>query len=116
MFEFSIGLLFLVIGELIFYITAMQAFNFGTSGVIVFIFIARFTTVGFFISKSYEEEITSEQYHELDFFYLMKVPDNMNLVCNSFKEQGTKEHLHWLPIEELDNYHVYPEFFKSKLD
>lgn len=63
----------------------------------------------------FNEEITKEHYHELAFFYLMKVPDNMNLVCNSVGEQGTKEYLHWLPIEELDNYHVYPEFFKNKL-
>lgn len=63
----------------------------------------------------FDEEITMEHYHELAFFYLMKVPDHMNLVCKSVGEQGTKESLHWLTIEELDNYHVYPEFFKSKL-
>lgn len=56
MLKFSIGLLFLVIGELIFYITAMQAFNFGASGFIVFLFLAQFTSVGFFICKSYEDE------------------------------------------------------------
>jgi 8-oxo-dGTP pyrophosphatase MutT (NUDIX family) len=61
------------------------------------------------------EEITKEYYHEIAFFYLMKLPTNMNFVCKSFEEQGAKEHLHWLPIEELDNYHLYPEFFKTKL-
>lgn len=61
------------------------------------------------------EEITKEYYHEIAFFYLMKVPANMNFVCKSFGEQGTKEHLHWLPIEDLDRYHLYPEFFKTKL-
>lgn len=60
MLKFSIGLLFFIIGELIFYITAMQAFNFGASGFIVFIFIAQFTSIGFFISKSYEDEVKNK--------------------------------------------------------
>ena len=45
----------------------------------------------------------------------MKVSTGMDFVCKSFGDQGAKEHLHWLPIEDLDNYHLYPEFFKTKL-
>jgi len=63
----------------------------------------------------FQEEITREYYHEISFFYLMKVPSNINFVCESFGEQGAKEHLHWLPIEDLESYHLYPEFFKTKL-
>jgi ADP-ribose pyrophosphatase YjhB (NUDIX family) len=63
----------------------------------------------------FNEEITKEHYHELAFFYLMKVESNMNFTCNSYGEQGAKEHLHWLPIENLDKYHLFPEFFKTKL-
>jgi len=61
------------------------------------------------------EEITREHYHEIAFFYLMKANTNMNLVCKSTGDQGAKEHLHWLPIEDLDKTHLYPEFFKTKL-
>jgi ADP-ribose pyrophosphatase YjhB (NUDIX family) len=63
----------------------------------------------------FSEEITMEHYHEIAFFYLMKSPANMNFVCKSFGDQGAKEHLHWLPIEDLNSYHLYPEFFKTKL-
>ncbi|MFT8352925.1 NUDIX hydrolase [Clostridium saccharoperbutylacetonicum] len=63
----------------------------------------------------FNEEITKEDYHEIAFFYLMKVSTSMDFVCKSFGDQGTKEHLHWLPIEDLDRYHLYPEFFKTKL-
>ncbi|NRT35892.1 ADP-ribose pyrophosphatase YjhB (NUDIX family) [Clostridium beijerinckii] len=65
----------------------------------------------------FNEEITNENYHEIAFFYLMKVSTNMKFVCKSFGDQGpgAKEHLHWLPIDELDSHHLYPEFFKTKL-
>lgn len=63
----------------------------------------------------FHEEITKEQYHEIAFFYLMKENNNMNFVCKSFGEQGAKENLHWLPIEDLEQYHLFPEFFKTKL-
>jgi ADP-ribose pyrophosphatase YjhB (NUDIX family) len=63
----------------------------------------------------FDEEMTKEHYHEIAFFYLMKENNNINLLCESFGEQGAKEHLHWLPIEELEQYHLFPEFFKTKL-
>lgn len=63
----------------------------------------------------FTEETTKEHYHEIALFYLMKVPTNMDFVCRSFGEQGAKEHLHWLPIEDLGSYHLYPKFFKTKL-
>ncbi|MEG0775328.1 NUDIX hydrolase [Clostridium sp.] len=63
----------------------------------------------------FHEEVSKEHYHEIAFFYLMKVPTNMNFVCNSYGDQGSKEQLHWLPIEDIGSYHLYPEFFKTKL-
>lgn len=61
------------------------------------------------------EEITKEHYHEIAFFYLMKENTNMNLVCKSSGDQGAKEHLYWLPIENLEQFHLFPEFFKTRL-
>jgi ADP-ribose pyrophosphatase YjhB (NUDIX family) len=63
----------------------------------------------------FTEEISKEHYHEIAFFYLMKLPTDMNFICKSYGEQGAKEHLYWLPIEDLNTYHLYPEFFKTKL-
>ena len=45
----------------------------------------------------------------------MKENTNVNFVCKSSGAQGTKEHLHWRPIENLEQYHLFPEFFKTKL-
>lgn len=71
--------------------------------------------LAFIHENFFNEEITNESYHEIAFFYLMKVPTDMNFICKSVGEQGAKEHLHWLPIEDLGSYHLYPEFFKTKL-
>ena len=54
--------------------------------------------------------------HEITFYYLMKQSDKMeNINCNSVGIDGGKESLHWLPIEELSNYTLYPEFYKTEL-
>lgn len=60
-------------------------------------------------------KVGEDHYHEVVYFYLMKVNNNMNFVCNSYGEQGAKEHLHWLPLGELDEFYLFPEFFKTKL-
>lgn len=60
-------------------------------------------------------EITGEHYHEIVFYFLMKENTNIDLSCKSFTDQGSKETLHWLPIESLDKTYLIPEFFKTKL-
>ena len=54
-------------------------------------------------------------YHEIAFYYLMKPQDITEFNCTSITTDGAKESLYWLPIEELDNYKVFPKFFKDKL-
>jgi ADP-ribose pyrophosphatase YjhB (NUDIX family) len=71
--------------------------------------------LAFIHENFFDEEITGEHYHEIAFFYLMKENTDMNLICNSFGDQGAKEHLNWLPFDDLDKTHIYPEFFKTKL-
>jgi len=53
--------------------------------------------------------------HEIGLYYIMKKSNELdNLLCNSaFK--GFKEHLHWLPINKLSNYPIFPEFYKIEL-
>jgi len=54
--------------------------------------------------------------HEVAFYYLMKQSDDiLNARCCSVGFDGSKESLHWLPIEDLPSYHLYPEFFKTDL-
>lgn len=61
------------------------------------------------------EEMTREQYHEIAFFYLMEENTNMDFEGKSCGDQGEKGHLHWLPVENLEQYHLFPEFFKTKI-
>jgi ADP-ribose pyrophosphatase YjhB (NUDIX family) len=63
----------------------------------------------------FQEEITGEYFHEIAFFYFMKVPSNMMLVCNSYGEQGGKENLEWLPLSDIESYYLFPDFFKTKI-
>ena len=39
----------------------------------------------------------------------------MNVIENSYTDQGSKETLHWLPLLDLDNYYIVPEFLKTGL-
>ncbi len=59
-------------------------------------------------------KISGQQYHEIRFFYLMK-KSNINIIDNSFTDQGEKETLHWLPIDELAKLNVVPPFLQTRL-
>jgi len=60
--------------------------------------------------------IDNKQFQEIALFYVMKPTDQvLNIKCDSYGADGGKESLHWLPIDELSNYPVYPEFFKTEL-
>ena len=51
--------------------------------------------------------------YEISFFFYMKVPDDFKPVCNSFTENGNKEHLVWIKADHPKKY--YPDFFKTEL-
>jgi len=54
--------------------------------------------------------------HEIRLFYLMKPHNDVeNIKCSNVDVNGEKESLHWLPIDKLSEYHLFPEFFKSEL-
>ena len=60
--------------------------------------------------------LDNKPFHEVSLFFLMKAnADIENIYCNSVGADGGKESLHWLPIEELSSYHMFPEFFKTEL-
>ena len=54
--------------------------------------------------------------HEIALYYLMKKSSGLNnLFCNSTGGNGEIESLHWLSINELSKYPVFPEFYKTEL-
>ncbi len=60
-------------------------------------------------------KISGQQHHEVVFIYLMKGTSAMDILDNSFTDQGIKETLHWLPIKDLDDYIIAPECLKTML-
>jgi ADP-ribose pyrophosphatase YjhB (NUDIX family) len=60
--------------------------------------------------------MNNEPFHEIAFFYLMKPNDKVSEIKNnSFKEYDVEETLNWLPINNLDDIYLHPEFFKTEL-
>jgi len=65
-----------------------------------------------------EEDGTGRPVHEIAFFYLIKPIGTLGisaLTCDSCGAHGEKEYLCWLPLDQLSEYHVFPEFFKTEL-
>ena len=60
-------------------------------------------------------KINNEKYHEVVLFYTMIIKGKINIMENTFTDQGNKETLHWLPLEQLKNINLVPEFLKHKL-
>jgi len=54
------------------------------------------------------------KHHEVVFFYLIICTPDMNIAENSFTDQAPKETLHWLPLSELREVNLVPEFLKVK--
>ena len=55
-------------------------------------------------------------FHEVAFFYLFK--PSGQIAGQSFDnlcEEYGQVFLRWLPISQLDDFHIYPEFFKTEL-
>ena len=70
----------------------------------------------FFNESFLDEGLVEKPFHELAFYYLMKPPNRLNeILCRSYSISGEPERLHWLPIAELGNYKLYPEFLKTQL-
>jgi len=53
--------------------------------------------------------------HEIAFYFLMKHKGVKEFNWESRSLSGVKETVCWLPIDKLDEYEVYPTFFKDKL-
>ena len=66
----------------------------------------------FFIgTMGYKEQ----KYHEVAFYFLMK-PNGVKIFNHtSYVLNGVPERVHWLPINRLHEYTVYPAFYGEKL-
>lgn len=53
--------------------------------------------------------------HEVAMYYLMKPRGTQELDSDSYTADGLKEEMHWIPIEDLDKYKLFPTFLKEYL-
>ncbi|MGF1637498.1 MAG: NUDIX hydrolase [Cyclobacteriaceae bacterium] len=53
--------------------------------------------------------------HEIAFYFLMKPRGSQTLNSNSYNSEGIKEFMHWLPINELNQFKAFPTFFKDEI-
>lgn len=53
--------------------------------------------------------------HEISLYFLMKPRDTKELDSNSYTHFNDRETMHWIPVDELDNYRYYPSFLKDYL-
>ncbi|QHQ62962.1 NUDIX domain-containing protein [Anaerocolumna sedimenticola] len=58
---------------------------------------------------------SGENHHEIVFFYFMKYRTDVNILENSYTDQGENETLHWLPISNLKQFNIVPDFLKYNL-
>ena len=54
--------------------------------------------------------------HEICFYFVMKPRGSQELHSNSYTSFGDKENMHWIPIDELDQYKAFPSFLKAYLN
>lgn len=54
--------------------------------------------------------------HEICFYFVMKPRGSQELDSNSYTRFGDKENMHWIPIDELDQYKAFPSFLKAYLN
>ena len=51
--------------------------------------------------------------YEISFFFYMKVPNDFELISDSFTEDNCKEFLRWVSLDE--DIIMYPTFFRTEL-
>ena len=52
--------------------------------------------------------------HEIAMYYVMKPRGTRELKSDSYT-MGVREHMHWIPIDQLDEYKAFPTFMKEFL-
>ncbi|MGI6238208.1 MAG: NUDIX hydrolase [Christensenellales bacterium] len=72
-----------------------------------------------FIHENFFVEETSEEpFHEICLFFLMReneLPERTQFIRTSFQEEYTDAALCWLPMDQLDQFAIHPEFLATAL-
>ena len=68
----------------------------------------------FFIPNYSDGHSKGQKQHELDFFYVMKGCDVIDITDKTPTDQQT-ESLHWLPIDDLEQFNLVPPYLKTAL-
>lgn len=68
----------------------------------------------FFSGENEKGESKGMKCHEISFYFVMKPRGTQELNSNSYT-QGIKEHMHWIPIDELEQHRAYPLFLKDRI-
>lgn len=71
--------------------------------------------LGFIHENFFVLEETGEIFHEFCLFYYLTALQDVNQVNTSTVEGSIEEELVWLPVNRLDDFMIYPEFFRSEL-
>lgn len=53
--------------------------------------------------------------HEVAFYFFMKPRGTRELNSHSTTAGGIREHMHWIPIDDLETYRAFPTFLPEKL-
>ncbi len=54
--------------------------------------------------------------HEIAFYFLMKPIGKQEINRDSYTLNGAKEHMIWIPIQELHKHKLFPTFLKNKIN
>ncbi len=60
-----------------------------------------------------DRELGRHHWHELSFYYLMDYQGQPLQAVGSLSMLNSPETLHWLPLDDFENYPAYPLFFKD---
>jgi len=61
-----------------------------------------------------DQNLTGVPCHEITYYFLMK-PKGSKFLQDCGYTQGVREHMCWIPLDQLSKLHVYPTFFAEKL-
>jgi len=71
--------------------------------------------LGFIHENFFALEETGEIFHEFCLFYYLTPLQDISKVKRYTVEGSVEEELVWLPIDRLEDFLIYPEFFKTEL-
>jgi len=69
--------------------------------------------LGYVFEDFFYEELAKKDFHEIAFYYFMKVPKEFNPHCTSVADGELAERIEWLEIEKLSDIPHFPNKLKE---